>query len=127
MSLSFKASQAFAPIADAENARAFYEGILGLTIIEETPFALVVASPGCQLRLAITPEFIPQPFTVFGWVVDDIRAEISHLSAAGVSCVIYDSMGQDADGIWSPAPGIEVCWFKDPDGNLLSLSTQPTI
>ena len=115
---------AFIPIADGARAKAFYGGVLGLSLIEETPFAIVYAGPGGDLRLAKTPEFTPQPFTLVGWVVADIAGEMQSLATKGVNFERYAHMEQDDYGVWTVPDGAKICWFKDPDGNLLSL-TQP--
>jgi len=47
------------------------------------------------------------------------------LRAKGVVFESYPFMQQNALGIWTAPSGAKVAWFKDPDGNLLSL-TQPT-
>lgn len=114
----------FIPVRDGARARAFYSGVLGLEVSEETPFAIVCRVPGGELRLAKTPDFSPQPFTVAGWQVGDITAEMAALAAKGVGFEVFDQMPQDAEGIWTTPDGARICWFRDPDGNLLSL-TQP--
>ncbi|MEM8635151.1 MAG: VOC family protein [Pseudomonadota bacterium] len=115
----------FVPVADGDRAKLFYEDVLGLTLLEDTPFAVVFKVPGGTLRLAKTPNFAPQPFSLISWVVDDIEAEMSALSANGVTFEFFEGLPQDGQGIWTVPDGAKVCWFKDPDGNLLSLSQQP--
>jgi catechol 2,3-dioxygenase-like lactoylglutathione lyase family enzyme len=112
---------AFVPSTDLERARAFYEGRLGLAVDEVSPFALVLRSGGTTLRLTLVERFTPQPFTVLGWVVEDVRAAIGGL---GGGFVRFEGMEQDADGVWAAPGGALVAWFKDPDGNTLSL-TEP--
>jgi len=70
------------------------------------------------------PAFVPQPFTALGWQVSDLAAIVAGLGAAGVDLARFDSLGQDADGIWTTPDGTRIAWFHDPDGNLLSL-TEP--
>jgi hypothetical protein len=82
-------------------AREFYEVRLGLTLVEETPFALVMRNGATTLRIAKVEHLAPQPFTVLGWVVDDIHQAIAGL---GVECVHFDGFRQDAAGVWT-APG----------------------
>ena len=76
------------------------------------------------IRFATPPEVVTAPYTVFGWQVGNIEAEVALLSARGVTFEHYAHFGvsQRADGIWSAPSGAKVAWFKDPDGNLLSLS-----
>jgi hypothetical protein len=67
--------------------------------------------------------FNPAPYTILGWKVPDISAAVQQLTATGVAFERYPFLEQDADGIWSaPEGAAKVAWFKDPDGNVLSLS-----
>lgn len=111
---------------DADKARQFYEGVLGLTFVEDTPFALVFDAHGIQLRVTRVEELTPSPHTVLGWDVGDVPAAVRELAAKGVTFEIYEGFGQDEDGIWSAPDGSKVAWFKDPDGNLLSVSQNPS-
>ena len=113
---------AFLPSSDLERSRHFYAGVLGLTLEEVTPFAVVLRAGPIMLRVTEAGSFRPQPFTVFGWQVADLRAEAARLRSAGVSLTVYDGMGQDDDGIWTTPGGDRVTWFSDPDGNTLSLT-----
>ena len=113
----------FIPIRDAASARAFYQGVLGLTVVDETPFALTVDAAGTMLRLTIVAELTPHPFTIAGWSVPDIDSAVAALASAGIECARYDGFGQDDRGIWTAPSGTRVAWFHDPDGNLLSLQT----
>lgn len=113
----------FVPVRDAVAARRFYEGVLGLEVIEDTPFALVVDARGAKLRVTPVPDFTPPPFTVAGWTVPDIDAAVRALAGRGVAFTRYDGMDQDDLGIWTAPGGSRVAWFGDPDGNTLSLTT----
>jgi catechol 2,3-dioxygenase-like lactoylglutathione lyase family enzyme len=113
---------AFAATTDARKARQFYEGILGLPLLSDDEFALVFDANGTQLRIQKVTTFNPPPFTVLGWQVADIHATVAALSIAGVVFERYSFMKQDAAGIWTAPGGAKVAWFKDPDGNLLSLA-----
>jgi catechol 2,3-dioxygenase-like lactoylglutathione lyase family enzyme len=113
---------AFVPVTDVAAARAFYQGTLGLSVLEETPFALVLAANGTMVRVTPVPELRPQPFTIVGWQVDDLAATVDELTARGVPFHRYDGMDQSATGIWTTPSGDLVAWFADPDGNTLSLT-----
>lgn len=114
---------AFVTICDAEGARRFYGDTLGLRLVaEELPFALVFDAHGTMLRLAISPQHVPLPSTILGWRVDRIEVQVRGLAAAGVVFERYEGMSQDELGIWSTPTGAKVAWFKDPDGNVLSLT-----
>jgi catechol 2,3-dioxygenase-like lactoylglutathione lyase family enzyme len=119
---------AFIPTARPEAARAFYEQTLGLTFVEENPFALVfrVGPTQTMLRVIRAGEFTPAPFTIFGWEVEEIHATVAELSGRGVEFVRYSFFEQDEAGVWTAPNGDQVAWFKDPDGNTLSLSRHVT-
>lgn len=103
-------------------ARHFYVSTLGLTVTDESQFALVVDANGTMLRLTPVPDLRPQPFTIVGWAVADIESAVDALVSAGVTFNRYDGMEQDARGIWKSPGGDSVAWFLDPDGNNLSLT-----
>jgi catechol 2,3-dioxygenase-like lactoylglutathione lyase family enzyme len=113
----------FIPVHDAAVARGFYEHTLGLRVIEDTPFALVLDANGTVLRVTPVPQFVVQPFTVAGWQVPDIDTTVRALSDRGVPFSRYDGLIQDELGVWTAPGGDRVAWFKDPDGNTLSLTT----
>lgn len=110
--------------ADRIRAKPFYAGVLGLKIIGEDDFAITFdLGGGATARLTDFPRHSAQPHTVLGWEVADIRAATGGLRDKGVTFTVYDGFGQDADGIWSaPGGGARVAWFRDPDGNALSLT-----
>lgn len=127
MSLASLETVAFIPTNDFAVARAFYEGKLGLTLAAEDGHALVfeVGPHRQMLRIAKAPGFTPLPFTQFGWQVTDIHATIAELAAKGVEFLRFDFFKQDGAGVWASPDGAKVAWFKDPDGNTLSLSYHP--
>ncbi len=112
----------FIPTRDAEAARGFYEGVLGMTFVSDDPFALVMDAGGTAVRIVRVGEFAPQRFTVLGWEVRAIVKVVKALAAAGAVMEQYGLPGQDEDGIWAAPGGAKVAWFKDPDGNVLSVS-----
>jgi len=113
---------AFAATRDGPRAREFYEKILGLSLISEDSFALVMDANGTMLRLQKVESFTPNPFTALGWEVSNISAAVSELQQRGVTFQKYPWMDQDELGIWRSPSGAKVAWFKDPDGNTLSLT-----
>jgi catechol 2,3-dioxygenase-like lactoylglutathione lyase family enzyme len=113
---------AFVATTDADRARAFYEGTLGLTLVSDDPFALVFDANGQMLRIAKVEELTPARHTVLGWTVSDIVAAATALSARGVTLLRFGGMGQDELGIWASPGGGRIAWFHDSDGNTLSLS-----
>ena len=113
---------AFVATTQPEKARAFYCDVLGLSFEEDSPFALVVKAANATLRIQKVQSFTPLPFTSLGWIVDDIKATVRELIEHGVNFERFEGMGQDDLGVWTAPGGAQVCWFKDPDGNLLSLT-----
>ena len=115
---------AFAPVTDPARARQFYEGVLGLHLVEdEAPFALVFDAHGTMLRVTPVGEFRPAPFTVLGWEVDSIEPTVDRLIKAGVNFLRFPGMN-DAEPlpIWTAPSGARIAWFNDPDGNVLSVT-----
>ena len=123
MDLKTAKTTIFLATSNAESARNFYEEKPGFTLASDDAFALVYQMAGSELRLSKVPSFTPLPFTVLDWQVSDILAAHKTLSERGVEFTIFDGMGQDEKGIWaSPDGGARILWFKDPDGNVLSVS-----
>jgi catechol 2,3-dioxygenase-like lactoylglutathione lyase family enzyme len=109
-------------------AKKFYRDTLGLRLVmEEPPFALVFDANGIMLRLGMAKEIAPAHGTVLGWQVPEIRATVQELTKVGVKFERYEGMDQDELGIWTSPNGAKVAWFKDPDGNTLSLSEHPEL
>ena len=116
----------FLATTDYRRARAFYEGVLGLSVSSQDDFALVFQAKGVKLRIVKLGTVEPAPHTVFGFEVPVVRDMVQALRARGVAFERFESFGagQDADGIWTPPGGSEgVAWFRDPDGNMLSISS----
>ena len=113
---------AFVCTKDRAKAKAFYGGTLGLPLQYEDDYAVVYDANGTTLRISPVKELNPQPFTVLGWEVADVTATVEALNKAGVVFERYSFLEQDDLGIWSPGGEVRVAWFKDPDGNLLSVS-----
>ncbi len=116
---------AFVPVHDADRARTFYRDTLGLRLVSEDRFALVFDMNGTPLRATLVGEFQPQKFTVLGWQASDVAAAARRLSVAGVHFERFPGMEQDDLGVWSAPGGARVAWFRDPDGNLLSITQMP--
>jgi predicted enzyme related to lactoylglutathione lyase len=113
---------AFVPSLDLTRSCAFYAEVLGLSLEEVTPYACVLRSGSMMLRVTKVESLRPQPFTVLGWQVDDIHVVVAGLAAAGVEVIRYEGMDQDGAGVWTTPGGDRVTWFRDPDGNTLSLT-----
>lgn len=112
------------PTVKKDEAKKFYESTLGLVFKSDDGFALVFETGGNMFRVTPVKQFTPHESTALGWEVDDIAAATVDLMSRGVKFEIYDFpwMAQDEMGIWAAPDGTKIAWFKDPDGNLLSLS-----
>jgi catechol 2,3-dioxygenase-like lactoylglutathione lyase family enzyme len=117
---------AFVATTDAARARAFYEGVLGLTVVHDDPFACVVDAHGTTVRITTVPERAEAGYTVLGWKVDDLDDTVDELTAHGIEFLRFDGMEQDTRGVWTAPSGDRIAWFQDPDGNTLSLQAPPT-
>ena len=115
----------FVATADAERARAFYEGKLGLALTEDNGYSLIFDANGTQLRLQRVETVAPHPYTALGWEVADLAATVRALATDGVAMARFPGLPLDADGIWDTPDGSRVAWFHDPDGNTLSIHQPP--
>lgn len=122
MILSNCAIIGFLATTQPEKARVFYCDTLGLRLEEDNPAALVVRAANALLRIQKIRAFTPLPLTALGWQVADIRAAMRQLLNKGVQFERYGGMKQDDLGVWISPSRAKVCWFKDPDGNVLSLT-----
>lgn len=113
---------AFAATTDLARARSFYEGALGLQLVDATDYACVFDAHGTMLRVTLVADVAHPGCTVLGWRVTDVREAVAHLESAGVGFVRYDGTEQDADGVWTTPNGDGIAWFFDPDANVLSLT-----
>ena len=112
----------FVATADAVRAKTFYVDVLGLEFVSDDGFALVVRANGLMVRVVKMAGATPVPYTVLGWEVPDVEKMVKELAGVGVEFVRYPYFVQDELGIWTAPSGSRVAWFKDPDGNVLSLS-----
>jgi len=113
---------AFVATRDSVRAKEFYRETLGLRLVSEDQFALVFDAGGTMLRITPVPELVTAKYTVLGWHVRDIVRTAKQLQQARVALERYPGMQQDELGIWNSPSGARVAWFKDPDGNTLSIT-----
>jgi catechol 2,3-dioxygenase-like lactoylglutathione lyase family enzyme len=113
---------AFVATTDLARARNFYRDSLGLHLLADTPFACVFDAHGTVLRVTLVGEVASAPYTVLGWSVADINLSVEGLRSKGVQTERYQGIEQDTLGVWVAPGGDRVAWFKDPDGNTLSLT-----
>lgn len=108
--------------SDYDRARAFYVDKLGCEFVSQDQFALVVKMGGHMIRIGKIPNFTPAQGTVLGWEVGEIEAVAAWLQERGVTLEKYPFVQDKERGIWTTPDGSKVAWFKDPDGNVLSVS-----
>jgi catechol 2,3-dioxygenase-like lactoylglutathione lyase family enzyme len=116
---------AFAATTDAARCRDFYVGKLGLRLMHEDGYGIVFDSGGTMVRIQKGPELTPVPRTVLGWNVTEIEHTVADLVAAGVTFERFTWFQQDENAITTFPDGARVAWFKDPDGNILSVAQVP--
>ncbi len=120
---SLARAMAFIVTRERRRARAFYGDLLGFPISHEDDQAVVLDLNGTMLRISAVAEHVPQPHTVLGWEVADIEASVRDLGGRGIAFELFEGHAQDALGIWTAPDGTaRVAWFRDPDGNVLSLT-----
>jgi catechol 2,3-dioxygenase-like lactoylglutathione lyase family enzyme len=107
---------------DYDKARAFFEGKLGFAFVSLDQFALVMKAGENMIRISKVPNSTALQSTVLGWEVQDVEAVVKWLKGRGVDCEKYPFVQDKELGIWSTPNGDKVAWFKDPDGNVLSVS-----
>ena len=112
----------FIPTKDFARAKTFYGDTLGLRVVSEDQFAVAFESAATMIRVVKVGDFTPVKFTILGWQVDDIDETAAALQKRGVVFERFPGMEQDEQGIWRAPGGARVAWFKDPDGNVLSIS-----
>jgi predicted enzyme related to lactoylglutathione lyase len=113
---------AFVATRDPMRARKFYGEALGLTMVSDDPYALVFDAAGTTIRIQKVEHLAAQPFTVLGWQVSNLDEIVRELARREVAMERFEGMDQDALGIWTSPSAARVAWFKDPDGNTLSLT-----
>ena len=110
-----------------ERAKKFYSETLGLKLLEDAWWAIVFDAGGTRLHVEKAQEkFSPTPFTALGWRVPNIVEAMANLAKKGVRFERPQGLQLDDAGVWTTPDGsAKVCWFKDPDGNILSLAQFP--
>ncbi|MBD2898297.1 VOC family protein [Spirillospora sp. NPDC000708] len=115
-------------VSDIEKAVAFYEGRLGLEVLQTGPSADIIGGsrvyasgggPALNVYQSVTAG--KTDATLATWYVDDIDQIVDELASSGVEFVRYDQFECDARGICPRAGGGRIAWFQDPDGNTFAI------
>ena len=107
---------------DYDKARRFYEEMLGFEFVSLDQFALAMRPGVNMIRISKSETFKPAQGTVLGWEVEDVKAAVLWLRSRGVMTEKFAFVEDQELGIWCTPGGDQVAWFKDPDGNVLSIS-----
>ena len=105
-------------IAEAER---FYTDVLGLQLRRHSNGNLIYDVGGSDLTLGRVPATQPASHTVMGFAVGNLDAEITELSKRGITWERFEGFPHDERGIVITPDGDRVVWFRDPDGNIISI------
>ncbi len=110
------------PAADIERAKAFYEGTVGLPLVQDLEGALMFACGNGTMFFVYPSEFAgTNKATAAGFQVDDIQAVMEELRGKGVTFEEYDMPGlKTVNGVATLGPS-KSAWFTDTEGNILAL------
>ena len=119
---------ASAAVSDMQRARRFYEGVLGLVPGTDTGDNVGYPCGGdTQINVYLSPNAGTAKFTIAGFDVEDIETVVEALTEQGVTFEQYDEppIATDTQGIAHFERDAKVAYFKDPDGNILSIAQAP--
>ena len=109
-------------VKDLGVAAKFYEGTLGLSRIDGEGDEVVVYESGDTTINVYRSSFAgTNKATALTWTVDDVDDEVRKLKGKGVKFEHYDLPDTKREGDVHVSGDIKVAWFKDPDGNILSV------
>jgi catechol 2,3-dioxygenase-like lactoylglutathione lyase family enzyme len=112
-------------VNDLQKARQFYGQTLGLKISEAHGLLTLQLAGGNNVLIYPKPNHTPATFTILNFPVESVEKEVDELAKRGVACEIYNepNLKTDHKGIFRGG-GPMIAWFKDPDGNILSVLEQ---
>ena len=129
MSLSRYKVAAGLAVSDMDRAREFYEGKLGLLVgIDSGDNVQYRCGEGTVMHVYLSPEHVGKSTaTLAGWGVEDVERVVEKLASKGVTFERYDegAIVTDERGIATFEGGAKVAYFRDPDGNTLSIAQAP--
>ena len=112
-------------VKNLETAKRFYEGTLGLTKEMENEEVVAFKTGRSKLFVYRSPHSGTNKATAVTWVTKDVDDLVRTLKGRGVSFEHYDLPKLTRQGDLHVAGTMKVAWFKDPDGNIISLVTPP--
>jgi len=104
-----------------EEAEKFYCDSLGLVMKNKSDGALVLDVSGSDLRISPVPSTTPTEHTVLGFSVTDVDSIVAMLTDRGIVFERFNGFPHEPNGTLTTPDGSRVAWFRDPDGNLLSI------
>ena len=111
-------------VKNLDAARSFYERTLGLSPVHEEGGELVVYKSGNSLLNVYRSDYAgTNKATAVTWTVDDVDEVVRDLKSRGVTFEHYDMPGMKRTGDVHVGGDMRVAWFKDPDGNILSIAS----
>ena len=109
-------------VKDLARAKKFYEDVLGLTPASpEFPEVQVYQSGNSKLAVYVSDFAGTNKATAVTWEVGDVEGVVTALKSHGVRFEHYDMPNTTRKGDVHVSGPIKNAWFKDPDGNILSL------
>jgi catechol 2,3-dioxygenase-like lactoylglutathione lyase family enzyme len=109
-------------VKDLDVARKFYGNTLGLKLADERDHEALTYTSGDSMIFVYRSQFAgTNRATAMTWVVGDVPGTVSDLKGKGVAFEHYDLPGMKLEGDVHVADGMKAAWFKDPDGNILSI------
>lgn len=106
-------------------AGTFYRDVLGLRLRGKSDGAWVFDVGGGDLRVSPIPSTEPGSHTVLGFAVQNLDADMKQLRARGLSFERFEGFPHEENGVVVSPDGARVAWFRDPDGNILSVVQFP--
>lgn len=113
-------------VKNLEIAKKFYEDTLGLIqVAAEGQEVIVLKSGNSTVNVYRSQYAGTNKATTVTWVVgEDIESVVQQLKAKGITFEHYDMPGVTRVGDVHIAGDMKVAWFKDPDGNILNISSR---